>query len=112
MNPEQEQQVFPRKTYKPNAKELVITCDPDDVKVTNIAFVVRVATFQDKVKYVLRTLREMEPNEQADKLTLREFFKNPEIYLCIEEDEVTMMKGEFILSKASDEIEEPDTSNI
>lgn len=93
--------------YKPNPKELVITQDPDDPKVTTLAFVVRQATWHDKVKFILRMKSKLASEDIMEKRWLRSFFKNEENYLCIEDEEVTVINGNFILGLAQDEVEVP-----
>jgi hypothetical protein len=83
------------------SKDIIDTSDPENLDAPpTLAFVVRRATWQEKVKYVIRQKTKLSPGEDLDKKALREWFKEPEIYLCIENDEVTMIHKRYIVSLA------------
>jgi len=83
---------------------MVYTSDPDDAKAPQtLAFVVRRANRADKVKFVLRSQSKLSPGEELDKKVLRDFFKSNDIFLAIEDDEVTLIHQENIVRKATEE---------
>src|SRR5690348_15283822 len=90
-------------TYIPRAKEMVWTRDRDLDNPTNedlpptMAFVVRRATRDDKIKYILRMKSKLTPGDALDKKSLRDFFKNENAFLCIEDEEVTMVISDYII---------------
>lgn len=94
--------------YAPKDHDLIYTLDPDDPKAPpTIALVVRKATRDDKIKYVLRMQSKLPEGQELEKKTLRDWFKGDQ-YLCIEGEEITFVAPQFIACLAH-RSEEPDS---
>lgn len=86
--------------YIPKNHDLIYTMDPDDPKAPpTIALVVRKASRDDKIKYVLRMQSKLPEGHELEKKTLRSWFKGDQ-YLCIEGEEIIFVNPDFILGLA------------
>lgn len=87
--------------YIPQDCDLIYTIDPDNPKKLNsvIAMVVRKATREDKIKYILRQQPQLPAGYEFEKKTLRDWFKGDQ-YLCIEGEDIVFIAPEFIMGLA------------
>ena len=86
--------------YIPKDHDLIYTMDPDDPKTpSTIALVVRKATRNDKIRYVLRVQSKLPEGQELEKKALRSWFKEDQ-YLCIEDEEIIFVNPNFILGLA------------
>jgi hypothetical protein len=85
--------------FIPQAKDLVYTADPDDPLAPHVlTFIVRKATWQDKVDYILRMKR---MGETMEKRSMRQWFKDQNIFVTIEDEQVVFCHLDFIRSLVS-----------
>jgi hypothetical protein len=90
------QKIEKHPNYVPQNGDLIYTIDPDGLETTpTIAMVIRQATRQDKINYVLRMQAQLPPDQELEKKTLRAWFKGVQ-YLCMEGEEITLIDPEFI----------------
>jgi len=87
--------------FTPRSRDLVFTKDPDYPEAESaLAFVARAATREDKIKYILRFQPQLKDGEILDKKTLKAWFQNKEIYLCFENEDLTMVDRKYIVGLA------------
>lgn len=88
-------------SYRPEDKALVLIIDPDNPNAPpTIAFVVRQATKEDKETFLQRMRARLGPGEEIDEETLADWMESPDIFLCMEQDEICLtslynIKGPF-----------------
>jgi hypothetical protein len=82
--------------FEPEDKDMVMAedCDNPNGEQTML-FVVRRATEQDKSAFVVRMKAMLPENEEIDEESLKVFFDNKNIFLCIENEEICLIDGMF-----------------
>lgn len=82
-------------TFEPQAKDIVKSIDPENTKAEPVTtFVVRRATQKDKENFVSQMKSELGSGETIDEDSLQAFYANSNVFLCIENDEITVISGE------------------
>jgi hypothetical protein len=80
--------------FEPEDKDMVMVEDCDNPQAEQtMMFVVRRATEQDKIAFVVRMKAMLANNEEIDEETLKVFFANANIFLCIENEEICLIDG-------------------
>lgn len=88
-------------TFEPQDRDLVYTINPEQPnEKPTLAFVVRRASTEDKELFVARMKTRLGSGEELEEKTLHEWMKNESIFLCIEDEEITMIDGKFIKGPA------------
>lgn len=79
------------------AKTLVHTIDPENPTGTpTLAFIVRQATREDKEAFLARMKSQLGSGETIDDASLEAVYNSPDIFLCIEKDELTLVSRDNI----------------
>ena len=84
-------------SFEPQAKDIVKSIDPENKAADPvITFVVRRATREDKEGFVNRMKLELGSGETIDDDSFKAMMESTKIYLCIENDEITLVSEENI----------------
>lgn len=101
-------------SFEPRAKDIVKSIDPENKNAEPvITFVVRRATREDKESFVNRMKLELGSGETIDEDSLKAMMENNRVFLCIENDEITLIDQENIpelVFREGVEIEQPQPS--
>jgi hypothetical protein len=78
--------------FEPKPNDIVATFNPlDKEKEDGNVFIVRKATNEDKERFFERLKEQLGSGEEVTDNDLKEWYENPEIFLCIDNDEVTLV---------------------
>lgn len=73
-----------------------------------LVYVARRATQADKIKYVIDSERHLKAQDgmtalKLNRRSLKNFFKNPDIFVCIEDQDIMMIKRDLFIGPVLEE---------